>query len=407
MNVKSLSKEQIEFIRKLHIEELKSIYKISQILDCSPTTIKKILIKNKIQIIDRSITGEKCFKPTIEQEAFIVENYNQFQNKQLLSKKFSVSPKSIEKILKKNHVEIRKTGKYMGKYLSEHDVKNILFEYKNGTSQIIIMKKYKISAKKLVKILKKNVVPIRERQKHKLNKDYFLKIDSKYKAYFLGLIMADGCVYKSRPTDTEVGKFAISLQERDYYLLSKLKEEIEIDKELKFTERDETRQNTYTLSFADGVFCKNLYTLGCTDRKSFTLLFPKIEKQFLSSFILGYFDGDGSISICKKLNKGNMNFISSLFFTKELQNKINEICKTGGNISDRECKNNKQISTLSYCGNLQILRIFNFLYRENDFFLKRKYNKFLELIKISPKKYLTFLISLDPFWKKLEKEIKP
>ena len=36
--------------------------------------------------------------------------------------------------------------------------------------------------------------------KHNLNKDYFKNIDNEEKAYWLGFIAADGCIYKMSKT---------------------------------------------------------------------------------------------------------------------------------------------------------------------------------------------------------------
>src|SRR6478609_4633408 len=57
------------------------------------------------------------------------------------------------------------------------------------------------------KILDKNNVKRRKITRSTFNLNYFDKIDSKDKAYFLGLLMADGCNYTKG--------FTISLQEED------------------------------------------------------------------------------------------------------------------------------------------------------------------------------------------------
>ena len=48
---------------------------------------------------------------------------------------------------------------------------------------------------------------------------------------------------------------------------------------------------------------EDLIKLGCVPNKSLTVKFPteeQVPKEFLSSFILGLIDGDGSIGIYKR-----------------------------------------------------------------------------------------------------------
>lgn len=285
------------------------------------------------------------------------------------------------------------------------NIKDIIEDYKNGISQHNIYLKYGINFQKIRNILKINKIKRRGRKKHSLNESFFENIDDFYKSYFLGLIEADGSILKTRPRDLHVGKFNLSLQERDGYLVTKLAEKIKIDKSPKLIYRDKTRQNQISLSFANKRFCQYLFSLGCSDKKSFTLKFPnKIPNNLVFAFILGYFDGDGSLVVHKNLRKGNFSIISSVKFVKECHEILSRCCDVGGNIELRKCKNGT-IGTVKYCGNIQILNIFHFLYRNSPFFLKRKYEKFLELIRLNPEKYINYLCSLDKYWGKLWKEI--
>ena len=52
-------------------------------------------------------------------------------------------------------------------------------------------------------------------RKNQVNKEYFKIIDTEEKAYWLGFIMADGCVYEQKPTY----KFQMNLKKEYRHIL--------------------------------------------------------------------------------------------------------------------------------------------------------------------------------------------
>ena len=53
----------------------------------------------------------------------------------------------------------------------------------------------------------------------------------------------------------------------------------------------------------------DLINLGCIPNKSLILLPPKLKDEFISHFIRGYFDGDGSIG--KYKNRYKITFLGT------------------------------------------------------------------------------------------------
>jgi hypothetical protein len=113
--------------------------------------------------------------------------------------------------------------------------------------------------------------------------DYFRSIDSDSKAYFLGLLAADGCV-----TGTEV---ALGFVERDRVILDGFREAIQSTHPLILVAR-EGRERFLKIQFSCVEMTKDLAALGVRARKTVDFVFPPIE-SFRSSFVRGYFDGDG------------------------------------------------------------------------------------------------------------------
>jgi hypothetical protein len=399
MEHSSFTSKQINEIRNFHINERKSLFYISKYFKCHEQTIRKVCVANNITVkhgLDLKFTNDDL--------RLIIDDYLVYKSISFLSKKYNLGPNSIRKILIKNNIQLLRKG-FNISFPPEIEVK-ICENYKTGQTIKQITKAYKISYTNLQSIFKKYNLITRFTPKNKINQNYFKKINTFYKAYFLGLISADGCLLKNRKNDIHPARFSISLQSRDSYLLQKLSNEIGLLKKLRLVNKHGKRQHQHRISFADKEFCSNLVKMGCGSNKSFTLEFPtKVPKNLLHAYILGFFDGDGSITVHEKLKKGNFNIICPPKFAITLKQNLSKLSNSGGWILTTKCQNGI-LSQVRYSGNLQLLHIFHFLYRYSPFFLKRKYNKFLDLIRLNPKKYIEFMIKIDPYWKILYEQTK-
>ena len=134
-------------------------------------------------------------------------------------------------------------------------------------------------------------------RKHKINENYFEKIDSLEKAYYLGLFYADGVVHmRERPYKNIV---KISLKETDSYILNSLNNSINYGREMPRYEYKDGRGKPCKIFTANSKkMCLDLIKLGCVQRKSKILELPFenniIEEKYHSAFLRGLFDGDGS-----------------------------------------------------------------------------------------------------------------
>lgn len=210
------------------------------------------------------------------------------------------------------------------------------------------------------------------------NVRYFKAIDSNLKAYFLGFIAADGCLQNNGNNSFGL---SITLHSKDRVILEKLKNEIGCSNKILHLTTAMTHNNQPKNHCRLSLFNLNLFndlcSYGLTERKSTTMtnIIPNIPKKYRKSFILGYFDGDGSISLPKHtkttLNisiRGTKSFLQGIVL--ELKLKSYTIIKD----KLRNCW-----SLLIY-KNSETLKFFN-IYQNNTFFLRRKYIKFLERIE--------------------------
>lgn len=133
------------------------------------------------------------------------------------------------------------------------------------------------------------------RMGYQFDVDYFKTIDSHEKAYWLGFIYADGNIYLNK--DSYKNVFQMALGKVDNGHLGELRKALKDSRPL-YSERGGERYMINNIHFVN-----HLIRLGVTPRKSLTTEFPsedQLPSQYVNSFILGYFDGDGSISLQKK-----------------------------------------------------------------------------------------------------------
>lgn len=200
-----------------------------------------------------------------------------------------------------------------------------------------------------------------------------------FNAYVFGIIMSDGCLkWEGRNKN----RLAIRICLNDKKIIELLHEKMCIGN------RVYLQGKNYSIKYRNEDAIKFLIRYGLTERKSLTMKFPKdIPKQFIPSFIRGYFDGDGSIVLHNTIYNlyGQVSFTSgSLDFLQELQVVLRD-CNIDSKIyfDNRENNNGKYLRIIK---REEIEKYFNFIYQNSNIHLSRKYDKFVTLIT-HPKKY--------------------
>lgn len=129
------------------------------------------------------------------------------------------------------------------------------------------------------------------------NENYFDIIDTSQKAYFLGLMYADGYIsHSTRKNGSVYYIMSISLQVQDKSVLEKLRNEMNRPNELILVKTNGKRNPQYRFTVSGEKIHHDLEKHGCIERKSLNLQFPTtVPEELMSHFIRGYFDGDGCI----------------------------------------------------------------------------------------------------------------
>ena len=264
--------------------------------------------------------------------------------------------------------------------LSKLQKKQIIKMYNDGLSTTQIGEKLKVHHKLVADVLQKNGIKRtgNGQRKYNLNEHYFDKIDTPNKAYILGLFYADG--YNSLDKQT----VRLQLQYTDKDILESIRKELDSEKPLKFIKcSDKVASNgfiskdMYQLEFYGKYICRTLEKLGMVQNKSLVLTFPEhLDKNLYSHFIRGYFDGDGSLCVHRNKN-GKYQSLLTITSTEKFCKQCLEILRNevgvGGGIYDAS-SHNGITKVISISGFVQLDKLLNWLYKDADLYIKRKYD---------------------------------
>lgn len=176
------------------------------------------------------------------------------------------------------------------------------------------------------KFKKFNIEPRHCNKKFYHNHNYF-STPTIENCYWAGFIAADGCIYDNR--------LIINLGRNDKSHLEKFKKTLQYDGNIRDIQRKgsskTTKKDTYFSSvieiYSPKICSDLLNNWNITNKKSLTLQPPNItDLDLCLSYIIGYIDGDGTISICNRKTRNTNPYIRlNIIGTFNLINWINDI----------------------------------------------------------------------------------
>lgn len=217
-----------------------------------------------------------------------------------------------------------------------------------------------------------------------IDETYFKKIDNHEKAYYLGLLYADGCI-------TNKNTIRISLQEGDRLVLDRFKMALKYEGPLYYVgpqllKNKYITKPTIILSIGRISLYEDLIKLGVVPRKSLILKFPtedQVPSEFINSFILGYMDGDGCIyQDSRHKNNFNISFLSNIDFIIGLKNVILNKFGVENKIIRHSKQSNVNTVKITFGKQQVVYNILTWLYKDSPVHMERKYNKYQEFLKI-------------------------
>jgi len=206
------------------------------------------------------------------------------------------------------------------------------------------------------------------KRKHFFTENYFDNIDTPDKAYWLGLLLADGAIVKD----------CLKYKCKDKELLDKLQKSLNSDYPCWY----DKITKEYMIQIYSKKLVSDLRKLGFIQKKFNRIRIPKIEIHLLSHFIRGYFDGDGCFYTQYNRDKSlypRVEFYScSEKFLKEMINKLKFACVQKSGLRQ---KKNTKCYVLTYNGT-NALKLLNFIYKNSKCHLQRKINKYQNFLSL-------------------------
>lgn len=280
------------------------------------------------------------------------------------------SRQTIYNVLNKYNVELDSTH---GKRNDGAPVEKIyeMYElYLQGKNTREIGEIYGFSKSHISRLFRAHSLTLRDQhytsRKYTLNENFFDSIDTEEKAYFLGLLWADGTNITKRNC------IQIGLQETDKHILEDMLLAMDSNTPLKCTKSTYPGgKDIYSIALFSEHMSKKLNDIGMVPNKSLILQFPTcVEDNFMQHFIRGVFDGDGYIShggdyTCEIMGTED--------FCIELQNVL---LKVGIESKIYNTTLRKETSTRRlYIGRKEnVCKFLSYIYNDCTVFLKRKYD---------------------------------
>lgn len=227
--------------------------------------------------------------------------------------------------------------------------------------------------------------PANDLRRFNVNDNYFDKIDTEHKAYWLGFMLADGFLSNAGHAKKS---FGIAIKASDRYLLEQFKKDLNSTYNIhEYEEVHEwgngPRKSTVAklLIKSKNIFQK-LEKMGFTTDKSHNAILPInwVPKKLWNHLIRGYFDGDGSLAKAgdKRWHTYDLKFTGSKEVITSIRSILNkDNVKLRKRFPDRDNNN----CMLNLCGDLQVYNICKWMYKDATIYLKRKYDRFKELEK--------------------------
>ena len=261
----------------------------------------------------------------------------------------------------------------------KEDYDKVVDMYKNGMSTVKIGEQYNCSYQAICSVLNKCGIARdwNSARKYSLNEHYFDTIDTPNKAYILGILYADGY------NNTKAHTVSLQLQEEDKGILDDIKDELKYDAPLYYlplhTDNNNLK-NIYRLTIRSVYISQKLENLGVLNRKSLTLTFPSfLSPDLYSHFIRGYLDGDGNIYCYDKKHDWLVSLVSTNLFCRSIQDIVTSILNINSYVK-LDGRRNGITSLFRIGGNHQVMKFLNWVYKDADLKLTRKYNKYQQFV---------------------------
>lgn len=255
--------------------------------------------------------------------------------------------------------------------------------FKQGISLTKISKEFNIDRGNLSKRLKEkyDIKTIPCGRKYHCNDGAFSDIKTEQQAYWIGFLLADGCVRNDKNI------IEVALAEKDKEHLNKLN--LFLNSTYKITPRNTRSQKngksflSYRTYFISKQICYDLSKYGCIENKTYkNSFFPSFNNEILdSACVRGFFDGDGSIGLINH-DKNKIGRATITCYSKDILKQIYNILSKYINIKFIIYDSHNTRTPSLYFNKNDAMAVLHFLYDNSTIYLERKYNIFTKHIAV-------------------------
>lgn len=282
---------------------------------------------------------------------------------------------TIKKILIKNNLPIEKRFKGPKKIFTEIEKEKIIKMAKGNYTYEQMAKEMNCSYETVKKFLNEQGIekPRYRVVDYELFEDFFEKIDTEEKAYWLGLLKTDGYI-KKRQNSSRVG---ICLKREDEYMVENFKKML--NSHCSILKDNRSGKECSYIEITSTKICNDLSKYDIVPNKTYLLSDIKIDnvpKELQRHYLRGLLDGDGSIWIEKNMNQTGVSFCGySKDFVQSFQLAIDKLI-------GKEKHNQISKGNSYHCkwkGNQISKKILTILYEDASIYLIRKKNFYDQL----------------------------
>ena len=259
------------------------------------------------------------------------------------------------------------------------------YEYKSLGSMEKIANKLQISIDSIYKYMKIHKIHYEKHYTgiYKCNENFFEQ-DSEQSYYWAGFIAADGSLQHRKYSKI----LKICLAKCDFSHLEKFKLSLQSDHVIKNylvkpSKLVKSENECSEIQITSKLLFDSLNRFNIVPNKTKKYDIPEwlLKHPLMNHFMRGYFDGDGCLSQCGLgKNRIVVQGVFSILGNENFIKKYKSILIEQANLNNVKLNKHYSVYQISYSGNGNIRKIYNFLYKNATIWLDRKYYKFQTIV---------------------------
>ena len=216
-------------------------------------------------------------------------------------------------------------------------------------------------------------------KKIQYNRDFFKVINSPEKAYWLGFIMADGCINQQvRDGKLKAMTMELGLARVDESHLMKFCESINLGLDNIRRKTTKLRGKEFEVSrvvLSSTELCRDLMAHGVTPKKTYSAEIPDeiLNSEYLRDFVRGFFDGDGHIID----NKSHRNGFAITSASPKVLVQLKVLFMNIGCKDVEITQRGTRTYEMFWYDRDSTIKALTYMYKDSSIYLDRKYNKFI------------------------------